>query len=87
MPPIAICTHAQSWLLAQKEWKYLQNYADAKTVVIEEIIARVRGSEMKTINVAEILQNGAIKEVADSVFGPAVGKTRAVINAFTAYCA
>jgi hypothetical protein len=43
MPPIAICTHAQSWLLAQKEWKYLQNYADAKTVVIEEIIPRVRG--------------------------------------------
>jgi GrpB-like predicted nucleotidyltransferase (UPF0157 family) len=28
--------------LAQKEWKYVQNYADAKTVVIEEIIARVR---------------------------------------------
>jgi GrpB-like predicted nucleotidyltransferase (UPF0157 family) len=28
--------------LAQKEWKYVQNYADAKTVVIEEIIARAR---------------------------------------------
>jgi GrpB-like predicted nucleotidyltransferase (UPF0157 family) len=28
--------------LTQKEWKYVQNYADAKTVVIEEIIARVR---------------------------------------------
>jgi GrpB-like predicted nucleotidyltransferase (UPF0157 family) len=26
--------------LAQQEWKYVQNYADAKTVVIEEIIAR-----------------------------------------------
>jgi GrpB-like predicted nucleotidyltransferase (UPF0157 family) len=26
--------------LAQREWKYAQNYADAKTVVIEEIIAR-----------------------------------------------
>jgi GrpB-like predicted nucleotidyltransferase (UPF0157 family) len=26
--------------LAQKEWKYVQNYADAKTAVIEEIIAR-----------------------------------------------
>jgi GrpB-like predicted nucleotidyltransferase (UPF0157 family) len=26
--------------LAQKEWKYTQNYADAKTAVIEEIIAR-----------------------------------------------
>ena len=28
--------------LAQKEWKYVQNYADAKAVVIEEIIARAR---------------------------------------------
>jgi GrpB-like predicted nucleotidyltransferase (UPF0157 family) len=28
--------------LAQKDWKYVQNYADAKVVVIEEIIARAR---------------------------------------------
>ncbi len=28
--------------LAQKEWEYVQNYADAKTVVIEEIMARAR---------------------------------------------
>ena len=28
--------------LAHQEWKYVQNYADAKTVVIEEIIARAR---------------------------------------------
>jgi GrpB-like predicted nucleotidyltransferase (UPF0157 family) len=28
--------------LAQKEWEYVQNYADAKTSVIEEIIARAR---------------------------------------------
>ena len=28
--------------LAQKEWKYFQNYADAKTGVIEEILARAR---------------------------------------------
>ena len=28
--------------LAQQEWKYTQNYADAKTIVIEEIIARAR---------------------------------------------
>jgi len=28
--------------LAQQEWKYVQNYADAKTVVIEEIMARAR---------------------------------------------
>jgi GrpB-like predicted nucleotidyltransferase (UPF0157 family) len=28
--------------LAKKEWTYVQNYAEAKTVVIEEIIARAR---------------------------------------------
>jgi GrpB-like predicted nucleotidyltransferase (UPF0157 family) len=28
--------------LAQQEWKYVQNYADAKTLVIEEIITRAR---------------------------------------------
>jgi GrpB-like predicted nucleotidyltransferase (UPF0157 family) len=28
--------------LAQKEWKHVQDYADAKTAVIEEIIARAR---------------------------------------------
>lgn len=26
--------------LAQREWKYTQNYADAKTAVVEEILAR-----------------------------------------------
>ncbi len=29
--------------LAQREWKYTQNYADAKTAVVEEIMARARG--------------------------------------------
>jgi GrpB-like predicted nucleotidyltransferase (UPF0157 family) len=28
--------------LARKDWKYTQNYADAKTTVIEEILARAR---------------------------------------------
>jgi GrpB-like predicted nucleotidyltransferase (UPF0157 family) len=28
--------------LSEKEWTYVQNYADAKTGVMEEIIARVR---------------------------------------------
>jgi GrpB-like predicted nucleotidyltransferase (UPF0157 family) len=28
--------------LAGREWKYVQNYADAKTAVVEEIIARAR---------------------------------------------
>jgi GrpB-like predicted nucleotidyltransferase (UPF0157 family) len=30
--------------LAQQDWKYTQNYADAKTAVIEEILSRARGS-------------------------------------------
>jgi len=29
--------------LAEQKWKYTQNYADAKTPVIEEIMSRVRG--------------------------------------------
>jgi len=28
--------------LAQKEWRYVQDYAYAKTVIIEEILAQVR---------------------------------------------
>jgi GrpB-like predicted nucleotidyltransferase (UPF0157 family) len=28
--------------LARRDWRYVQNYADAKTAVIEEIIARAR---------------------------------------------
>ncbi len=28
--------------LSQKEWTYVQNYADAKTAIIEEILARIR---------------------------------------------
>ncbi len=31
--------------LAAKEWKYVQNYADAKTVVIEEILARAASAQ------------------------------------------
>jgi len=31
--------------LAQQEWKYVQNYADAKTAVIEEILARARDTQ------------------------------------------
>jgi GrpB-like predicted nucleotidyltransferase (UPF0157 family) len=29
--------------LARKDWKYTQNYADAKTAVVEEILTRARG--------------------------------------------
>ncbi len=31
--------------LARKAWKYMQNYADAKTMVVEEIIARARRAQ------------------------------------------
>ena len=31
--------------LARKDWKYTQNYADAKTTVVEEIIARARRAQ------------------------------------------
>lgn len=31
--------------LARKEWKYVQNYADAKSEVVEEILARARGAQ------------------------------------------
>jgi GrpB-like predicted nucleotidyltransferase (UPF0157 family) len=27
--------------LAAKEWKYVQNYADAKTAVVQEILSRI----------------------------------------------
>lgn len=30
--------------LAQREWQYLQHYADAKTAVVEEILARALAS-------------------------------------------
>ena len=30
------------WDLAAQEWKYVQNYADAKTELIEQIIARAK---------------------------------------------
>jgi GrpB-like predicted nucleotidyltransferase (UPF0157 family) len=29
--------------LARQDWKYMQNYADAKTAVVEEILVRARG--------------------------------------------
>ena len=31
--------------LARRDWKYVQNYADAKTAVVEEILARARGEK------------------------------------------
>ncbi len=31
--------------LAQRDWKYVQNYADAKTAVVEAILARARARE------------------------------------------
>ena len=35
-------------ILARKDWKYVQNYADAKTAVIEEIIGRARRDSKQT---------------------------------------
>ncbi len=29
--------------LAQREWKYVQNYADAKSAVVRDILARALG--------------------------------------------
>jgi GrpB-like predicted nucleotidyltransferase (UPF0157 family) len=34
--------------LAQRTWKYVQNYADAKTAVVEAILARARASHPST---------------------------------------
>ncbi len=34
--------------LARREWKYTQNYADAKTAVVEEILARAQGDDEGT---------------------------------------
>jgi len=31
--------------LAQRQWKYTQNYADAKTAVVEEILARAKSAQ------------------------------------------
>ena len=31
--------------LAAREWKYVQNYADAKTAVVEEIVARAQSGD------------------------------------------
>ena len=49
--------------LAQREWTYMQNYADAKSAVVEEIIARARrddGSDPdKTARSAGTLATGA----------------------------
>ena len=34
--------------LAKRTWKYVQNYADAKTSVVEEIVARAREATNQT---------------------------------------
>ena len=35
--------------LARRTWKYVQNYADAKAEVVEEIIARARGAMQEDV--------------------------------------
>jgi GrpB-like predicted nucleotidyltransferase (UPF0157 family) len=39
--------------LARKEWKYTQHYADAKTAVVEEILARALAGSAKEANADE----------------------------------
>jgi GrpB-like predicted nucleotidyltransferase (UPF0157 family) len=36
--------------LARKDWKYMQNYADAKSAVVEEILVRAQGDSGKEAN-------------------------------------
>jgi GrpB-like predicted nucleotidyltransferase (UPF0157 family) len=38
--------------LAQREWKYVQHYADAKTEVVEEIIARAQASRRDDVGLS-----------------------------------
>jgi GrpB-like predicted nucleotidyltransferase (UPF0157 family) len=44
-------------VLARQEWKYIQNYADSKTTVIEEIIARSGRRSKKKKPARELLSN------------------------------
>jgi GrpB protein len=48
--------------LAKQEWKYVQNYADAKTAVIEEIIGRacLDGRFSLLPGVAKVANEGAL---------------------------
>ena len=34
--------------LVQREWKYVQNYADAKSAVVADIIARAQAAQSQT---------------------------------------
>jgi GrpB-like predicted nucleotidyltransferase (UPF0157 family) len=43
--------------LAQREWKYTQNYADAKTTVIMEILTRARGAEIASSRQSSLPKN------------------------------
>ncbi|MEV6875926.1 GrpB family protein [Amycolatopsis sp. NPDC051128] len=50
--------------LAAKEWKYIQNYADAKTDVIEEILGRARAAQYDAFS--EAYAEHAEKSVTNS---------------------
>ncbi len=41
--------------LAQKDWNYVQNYADAKSKVVESIIARARSSKANRARLAQAM--------------------------------
>lgn len=40
MKPTALCTNATKRRLARERWKYVQDYADAKSAIVEAILAR-----------------------------------------------
>ncbi|MFJ7216745.1 GrpB family protein [Amycolatopsis sp. NPDC098790] len=52
--------------LAAKEWKYIQNYADAKTEVIEEILGRARAAQYDAFS--EAYASHAEKSVTNALY-------------------
>jgi GrpB-like predicted nucleotidyltransferase (UPF0157 family)/ubiquinone/menaquinone biosynthesis C-methylase UbiE len=52
--------------LAARTWKYIQNYADAKTAVIEEIIGRARAEQYDAFS--EVYAEHAEKSVTNALY-------------------
>lgn len=51
--------------LARHDWKYIQNYADAKTAVVEEILARAQGRAEPSEQTAPKAPSGHLKETQE----------------------
>ncbi len=45
--------------LAAKTWKYTQNYADAKTAVVQEILTRARSNQDAESNVTRLVNEAS----------------------------